>query len=463
MSWRVVLSRLLAFAVVIGVVAAAYLSRGHWLSWLMPTKPDSALAKADDADHAHGPADRLRLSPQARANLKLVTSAIQPETFWRTLIIPGQVIDQPGQSDRGVTSPIAGVVKQVFVRPGDTVRAGERLFSIQLVSESVQTSQTELFKTNREIEFTQEQKARLSASSAVPAVRIQELDLQERRFQATARAYRQDLLARGFTPDQVRSAGDGNFITEITVVAPQPATDDRNLVVSAGIVTTSNPSTPVLEVQDLKVNLGEQVQAGQTLGFLANHQDLMIEGRAFKQESPLLARAAEQGWPVRVEFAEDDPSGWPRFDGVLKIRHLANNVDPVSRTFGFYLSLANQVRAYSQNGRTFLIWRFRPGQRVQLHIPTEKLDNVFVLPAGAVVREGPDAFVFRQNGDAFDRRPVHIVHEDRSHVVAANDGSLSPGLHVARNGAAALNRALKAQQSAGESHGHDHSGHSHDH
>ena len=29
-----------------------------------------------------------------------------------------------------------------------------------------------------------------------------------------------------------------------------------------------------------------------------------------------------------------------------------------------------------------------------------------VLPAAAVVREGPEAYVFRQNGDLFDRRPV---------------------------------------------------------
>ena len=51
-----------------------------------------------------------------------------------------------------------------------------------------------------------------------------------------------------------------------------------------------------------------------------------------------------------------------------------------------------------------------------------------MLPAAAVVREGPEAFVFRQNGDLFDRQPVHVLHEDRLNVVLANDGSVTPGL-----------------------------------
>jgi hypothetical protein len=75
----------------------------------------------------------------------------------------------------------------------------------------------------------------------------------------------------------------------------------------------------------------------------------------------------------------------------------------------------------------------------------ERLDNVFVLPAEAVAREGAEAYVFRQNGDVFDRKPVRVVYQDRDHVVVANDGSVPPGVYVARAGAAQLNRMVKAQ------------------
>jgi hypothetical protein len=77
------------------------------------------------------------------------------------------------------------------------------------------------------------------------------------------------------------------------------------------------------------------------------------------------------------------------------------------------------------------------------------LKDVFVLPISAVVREGPEAFVFRQNGDLFDRRPVHVLYEDHTNVVLANDGSLRSRFFIAQNAAASLNRVLKAQSSKG--------------
>jgi hypothetical protein len=80
----------------------------------------------------------------------------------------------------------------------------------------------------------------------------------------------------------------------------------------------------------------------------------------------------------------------------------------------------------------------------------EEYRDVFVLPAEAVVREGAEVYVFRQSGDLFDRRAVHVLHEDRRGVVIASDGSLKPGMLLAQNSAAALNRVLRAQTAAGD-------------
>jgi multidrug efflux pump subunit AcrA (membrane-fusion protein) len=211
----------------------------------------------------------------------------------------------------------------------------------------------------------------------------------------------------------------------------------------------SPPQDLAYEVQELTVDLGTQVQAGQLLGVLSNHATLFIAGHAFKREASSLERAAEEHWPLRVEFTEDDAAAWPPLDQTFEIRHLANTVDALSRTFDFFVPLVNQSRSYTTDGRTFVVWRFRPGQRVRLHVPVEKLENVIVLPAAAVVREGPEAYVFRQNGDLFDRRPVRVLHEDRLDVVIANDGSVAPGWYVAHGSAASLNRVLKAQSASG--------------
>ncbi|PCI06892.1 hypothetical protein COB72_11255 [bacterium] len=158
---------------------------------------------------------------------------------------------------------------------------------------------------------------------------------------------------------------------------------------------------------------------------------------------------AQNGWGIVVEFAEDDPTHWPVLSQKFEIRHLSNAIDAKSRTFGFFIPLLNQSRSYKKSDETFVVWRFRPGQRVRLHIPVEELNNVLVLPAAAVVREGPEAYVFQQNGDLFNRIAVHVLHEDRLNIVLANDGSVTTGLYLAQNAAASLNRVLKAQAASG--------------
>jgi biotin carboxyl carrier protein len=470
MRLRRFLSAVLAATVLAGLGGAAYLARDTWQPWLDRLRPSPAAPAESDGGHdhhGHGSVERVKLSPQARANLRLEVAPARPESYWKSVYMPGMVVDRPGLSDRGVTAPVAGVVATIAAQPGDTVEPGEALFTLRIVSELVQNSQSELFKATRDLQLNREQIDRLTAgarSGTIPEARLIEFRSQERRLQASVQAYRQELLTRGLTPEQIAAAAEGRFVTEVTVAAPRlPANADRLV----SLASASEPPAgadgqppPAFEVQELKVQLGEQVQAGQVLCLLANHQALLVEGRAFKQEAPLLARVAQHGWPIRAEFAEDVAAAWPPFDNRLPIRHLANTVDPVSRTFAFYLPIDNQSRTYARDGQTFLIWRFRPGQRVRLRVPVEELTGVFVLPPEAVVREGPEAYVFRQNGDFFERRPVHVLYEDRGGVVVANDGSIGAGQFIARNGAAALNRALKALAAGGEG-GHDHHGHDH--
>ena len=182
---------------------------------------------------------------------------------------------------------------------------------------------------------------------------------------------------------------------------------------------------------------------------LSNHQQLYIEGHAFKKEASLLSMVAEKSLPIEAEFTEDDGLPWSAVHQKLAIRHLANTIDPDSRTLSFFIPLENQSRGYEKDGQYFSVWRFRPGQRVRLRVPVEELKDVLVLPSSAIVREGPEAFVFQQNGDLFNRLSVNVVHQDRLQVVLANDGSVTPGLYLAQNSAAALNRVLKAQAASG--------------
>jgi len=396
----------------------------------------------------------VRISQQARANLALTARPAKPTTYWRKIEVPGVVVDRPGVSDRGVIAPVTGVVTEINSHPGETVEPNAPLFALRLTSESLHTSQRELFKASREIEIARQRKQRLEGlaqSGGIPAARIIEIDNEIQRFDASVQAYRQDLLARGLTEVQIDRAALGQFVTEITVRAPGETVLQRAEVALVSKVGDQSTKPPFkFEFHELAVALGQQAEAGQVLCHLSDHRTLLIEGSGFKDDMPLIQDAAKAKWPIEVEFEVSHGGKWPPAPKELLIHHIENTIDTKTRTFGFHLVLENQWQAYEHEGHTGLLWRFRPGDRVRLHVAVEKLENVIVLPQAAVVREGPEAYVFRQNGDLFDRRSVHVLTEDGTNVVIANDGSIRSGSYIAQNAAASLNRVLKAQMASGQ-------------
>jgi cobalt-zinc-cadmium efflux system membrane fusion protein len=435
-----------------GASVTAFVTRDHWMPWLIsePRTIESDQQPAPVAD-----AKVLKLSPPARKNLDLVSKPLALQTYLRTIQVPGVVVDRPGLSDRGVTSPVVGVVTQVHAFAGDTVRPGETLFTLRMFSEYLQKTQSELFKATRETQLIKEERDRiegLARSGTIAGSRIIELDQRIRRQEGLIQSHRQELLTRGLAPSQVEKITEGRFVSSIDVVGPPPVIDARQKpeIQPTAFADDGLGGGLVYEVQELKVDLGQQVQAGQLLSVLSNHRSLYIEGHAFKYEAPMLEYATQNAWPIQVEFAEDDNRRWPPLEQTFQIRHLANTIDSASRTFDFFIPLSNQSRTYEKDGRAFVFWRFRPGQRVRLHVPVEQFENVFVLPTAALVREGPEAYVFRQNGDLFNRISVHVLHEDRRNVVLAHDGSVAPGFYLAQSSAASLNRVLKAQAASGQ-------------
>ncbi|HIE96889.1 MAG TPA: MchE protein [Planctomycetes bacterium] len=439
-------------AIVAAVAGAAFFTRDRWVAMFSSSESESHVA---DAARPVEQPKVLKLSPQARRNLKLVAKPARPQTYWRTIQVPGSIVDRPGRSDRGVTSPAVGVVSEIHAFPGDTVRPGDRLFTLRLFSEYLQNTQKELFRSTKEAQIAREQLARLSPLAdrgGISKSRIIEVENQLLRQEAVIHAHRQDLLTRGLSPQQIANVANGQFVSTVDVVAP-PRIKERGKLVTIRQASfqegAGSDEVFAFEVQELNAGLGQQVQAGQLLITLANHSSLYLEGHAFKREAPFLENAAQNGWKISVEFSEDVPEHWPGLEQSFEIRYLSNSIDEQSRTFDFFIPLVNQSRSYKNNGETFVVWRFRPGQRVRLHVPVEKLNDVFVLPSAAIVREGPEAYVFQQNGDLFNRIPVQVLHEDRLNIVVANDGSVTPGLYLAQSAAASLNRVLKAQAASG--------------
>ena len=449
---RRVLQVFVALFVVAVATGGVFFAVRQWRARQAAADADSAQKPAAPSADGAMPA---RLSTQARANLRLTSQPAKSVTFWRTIEVPGVIGDRPGVSDRGVVAPVTGVVTRIYSHPGEAVEPNSPLVTLRLTSESLHAAQRELFKSVREMEIARDHKERLSSlaqSGGIAGARIIEFDNQIRRLDASVQAYRQDLLTRGLSEAHVEAVARGEFVKEITVRAPgEKAPEPPEIALASGGRDLEPAQVPFkFEFEELKVALGQQAEAGQVLCHLADHRSLLIEGHGFKDDMPLIQQAAKEGYLIEVEFEGPKGGNWPPAPKQLRIHHIENLIDTQTRTFGFHLVLENQWQTYKQGEHTGFLWRYRPGDRVRLKVAVEKLENVFVLPQAAVVREGPEAYVFRQNGDLFDRRAVHVLAEDRTDVVIANDGSLRPGSYIAQNAAASINRVLKAQLASGQ-------------
>ena len=206
---------------------------------------------------------KIIVGDQAQKNLGLTAKPLQSTTFWKTITVPGMIVDRPGVSDREVVAPAAGTVSQLFHVPGDTVSPGDKLFTLKLASESLQLTQSELYKTTKSIQLAQTHRDRLAdAGDAIAKARVVEVDNEISRLQVAAQAYRQELTNRGLSAGDINGIADGRLLSQITLFAPQQPSDSN----SSDAPPASAGAQPLAyEMQELKVALGEQVQAGQTL------------------------------------------------------------------------------------------------------------------------------------------------------------------------------------------------------
>ena len=449
------LRNLLLFVVVLGGVAAAgYSTRDKWLPKdAAKTAPASAAPSASSA-----PTDKIIVGEHAQKNLGLTSKPLQATVFWKSIVVPGMVVDRPGVSDREIAAPAIGTISRLWHVPGDTVHPGDVLFTLKLASETLHQTQADLFKASENIKLAQARRDRLlTGGDAIAQSRIIEVENEIKQLEVVAKALREQLRHRSFSSDDIVGVENGKLVTELAIIVPSPInarSSDTALRVPSG---PDNEQQVAYEVQALKVELGEQVEAGQTLCHLSSHQWLAVEGRAFRDETRLLERSLQEAWPVDVDFQEESTGDWPAINQLFRIHYLANTIDPATRTFAFLMPLENQSKTVAHSDGTQTLWRFRPGQKVLLRVRTEKLENVFVLPADALVWEGADAFIFTQNVNTFERKNVHVLYRDREVAVIANDGSLPSYKKgdevrtmaaIARTAAAQLNRMAKVGSSA---------------
>ncbi len=497
MRWFRHLLTVSAFAIVAGIAVGATLAtRDFWLPWLTAQPPAPAVKPGEDgsgghdhagdhhADHDHaadgghgadGEQNSLRLSEQARANLGLKLGAVELSEYKRSVVISGVVVEQPGHCERRVTTTLPGVVTKVHAFPGQTVRPGDPLLNLQPTGDLLAAAQSALLKTIQDEELIGLELQRISPlveSGSIPARSRIEKEYEQRRLTALKLVQMQELLVRGLSAEQIAEiVAHKTLLREFTIYVPGPRPPfnsadhghEHPAVVPAGLLEGSPADDEghegvVYTVERVGIFPGSLVQPGAELCDLAEHTELYLEGHAFERDDGVVTAVLQQSERITALF--DLGPIQPLIREGLQIRYIDNMLDPVTRTLRFFVPLKNEVvrDAMADNGVIYRSWRFKPGQKVRLLLPVQRLSEQIVLPAEAVVSEGPDAYVFRANGQLLEQVPVIVEHRDPRSVVIRNDGSVFPGDEIAMNQAYQIHLALQKQKGSGVD---MHAGHSH--
>ncbi len=440
---------------------------------------DDLHAGHDHGAHAgHDETTSLELSAQARRNVGLSDDQIRPiklETFRKSITVPARIVEQPGRTRVQIATPMTGVIMHVHALEGEAVEPGSLLFQIRLTHEDLVKVQTEFLRTLGELDVEKREIERLTEvtrSGAVAGKVLLEREYAKDKLSALLSAQRESLRLHGLSENQVdQIVQERRLLRELQVFAPSidghpenelKLTESPLQTVSwihqAATDTSSRVKhTGPLILEELKVHKGQAVESGETLGILTDYDELFVEGLAFEQDLNSLRRASDQNWKVDAIF-QGTGAGRKILEG-LEIAFLAHRVETDSRALNFYVRLPNEVvKDNRASGNRYIEWKYLPGQRLQLRVPVEEWLEQIVLPVDAVAREGAEYFVFQQNGDHFDRVPVHVKYKDQFSVVIANDGSVFPGDVVARTGAHQLQMALKNKSGGGVD---PHAGHNH--
>lgn len=485
-------------ALIASTILTCLFAAGVWMGlWFYPQvfpvtaeQHDDHHDEHDGEDHGHDDhgheeeGNLVALTQQAFDNLQLRLAHPKKGDYWKSILLPGKVVEIPGRSDLAVSTPVTGVIESVKVLPGESIPMESPLFEIRLTDEALLTAQANYLETLTRQEVAQQEIERLTpliASGAVSGAKKRELEYEVKQLLAKQATSLQELRGRGMPEAQIEELKrERTLASTLAVFAPKFVHETQ------GTQETPNGYS----IENLLVHPGKAVTRGESLCTVAYHQKLYVEGTAFEIDLPILKRIAQEGWLIDTETSVDfhlhSSSHSSATPMQLELLRVDNHVDEATQTVRFFLELPNEVtQTLTEDGHQFEQWKYRPGQRFHLRLPVERWENQITLPADAVVIDGPNAIVFVEHHHEEDHEvaeqeadhdhhhldedahhdhnvfielesiPVQLLHRDDKTVVIADDGQIHDEF-VALNNAYKLYLAMKMQAGGGGGHHHDH-------
>lgn len=180
------------------------------------SRPEAAAAPAL-------PAGMVRLSEGELRTSKVVVDTARLDTVAATLTVPG-TLGTPEQLTAHVGSIVEGRVEEVFVLPGDRVRAGQALVAIH--THEVAVAERDLAAANAALTYAQAALARSRRLLEAEAVSREEVERRQMQFEeASAEQHRAEEVVSHLAPnehhDAVMKAPRGGVVFSVPVRSGQ--------------------------------------------------------------------------------------------------------------------------------------------------------------------------------------------------------------------------------------------------
>ena len=141
---------------------------------------------------------------------------------------------------------------------------------------------------------------------------------------------REALKLHGLSASQIATIEtERKLLRDLSIETPDIDSHSKNeelrthtLAVQASVFTANVLEEPIaskrpLIVEDLKIQKGQGVTSGEMLCSLSDFSQLYVEGQAFEQDAPTVAKAAQNGWMIDAMIQIDD---WSRSDPWIEAR-----------------------------------------------------------------------------------------------------------------------------------------------
>jgi cobalt-zinc-cadmium efflux system membrane fusion protein len=333
----------------------------------------------------------IPITAEQMDHLGITVAPVELTTSFATDQLPGRVVIPPRQ-ERVVSTPAEGLVTGLQAGVGDEVKQGDLLAVIE--SPALIVLQREFLQANTEEKLAATDLNRdrqLFKEGIVAERRYLETRSKHERMAATLEERRQALRLAGMDAVAVETLERTRALSsELAVRAPISG------VVLKGVAV-----------------VGQRVNGADPLYRLAQLEPLWLEIQV-----PLdRVTGVQPGAAVELPCPQSEAS----------VQLIGRDVDPDSQTV--------LVRAEVRRAEDCL----RPGQYVQVRLKMGSAQQLYRLPASAVVQTSELSVVFVQAPYGFAAMRVQIAGHDRGYVIVS--GQLNAGESVAVSGLAAVKAA----------------------